>query len=183
MTFKAFLCDSVTSCDNLDLIGCHTLSGCYFLRCDKVTTKIGLSHVYARARTGIFLYTLCCHIVTNKTKSITYRVTTLINKVGISCHTGTQAIQRLQVGEFAMEWTRKSDYSFGSVEGYQVSKASGVRDGQVVWLYTAWSPKDTRIAGQGYATTRNLGTRLTAAEAAALCDEDLAAGGSQPSTV
>lgn len=166
-------CDNGPTCDNLNLSGCHTLNHCIQTHCDNVTCKTAHSHVCARARTGTFLYTSACHSVTTKIKSITYGVTTLAKRVGPVCHAVTTAILRVCGQGIAMEWTRKSAYSFGSAEGYQVCKAAGVRKGTQIWLYTAWSPKDVRVAGYSHRYPRNLGTRRSVGEAVALCKADL----------
>ena len=74
-----------------------------------------------------------------------------------------------------MEWSRKSKYSFGSEEGYRISKAFAMRSGELVALYTAWSPKDKPLPGTKFFEARNLGLESSAAKAMVLCDKDLEA--------
>lgn len=173
MRFDVLMCDTVPSCDNLVFVGCHALSACIIKRCDNVTTETAHPHVCARTRTGTFLCISVCHSVTSIIKSIAYGVTTLTKGVGIACHGVTWGLTGVVIGGKAMEWVRKSEYSFGSAEGYRVSKTFGMREGALVALYTAWSPRSVRAAGSQFKLPESLGIRLSAAEAVALCEADL----------
>ncbi len=65
MSFCAWKCDNVTTCDNLLFLGCHVVSACFCGKCDNVTTKTPSARTCAPAPAHMS-YTLShmsqCHI-------------------------------------------------------------------------------------------------------------------------
>lgn len=153
----ALFCDTVTTCDNLIFMGCHTASLCLFSICDNVTTKLVNSlRMRTHAPTPINLCIYICHSVTSIYKSVAYDVTT----IGFKVVTGWSSVTNRIFGDLVMEWESKYSYSmrkpgsdgkgelfpvykFVSPEGYQVGKSVKTVDskGTVTWLFTAARPK------------------------------------------
>ena len=81
-----YICDNVTTCDNLFLVGCHVVSRCFLGVCDNVTTSAARPHIQAHAHapdTNIYIMMSHCHI--NKLINSLQR-DNLLKSVVTGCH-------------------------------------------------------------------------------------------------